>query len=86
MQPLQGWGAWLPTQGRRYRANPGLNDSNPFRIGGRMGNGVAGTSAFPSSCGGQVLRTAVNLGTRGRAKEAVLSKLDFARHDILLEK
>jgi hypothetical protein len=32
IQPLQGWALPGFTQGRRCCANPGLNDSNPFRV------------------------------------------------------
>jgi hypothetical protein len=32
IQPLQGWLLGGATQGRRWRANPGLSDHNPFRV------------------------------------------------------
>jgi hypothetical protein len=32
IQPLQGWTLGGATQGRRWRANPGLYDHNPFGV------------------------------------------------------
>jgi hypothetical protein len=35
IQPFQGWGLDDLTQGRRWRANPGLYDRNPFSVARR---------------------------------------------------
>ncbi len=34
IQPFQGWPLSGDTQGRRWCANPGLSEGNPFRIAG----------------------------------------------------
>ena len=38
IQPLQGWPLGGITQGRRWCANPGLSDHNPFGVGEGAGS------------------------------------------------